>query len=155
MLGLLLLPLFQTQAAASPPKRPPDLLALTDQARALPPQFCADVLLRLVATGRIREQKWKRELIEEAFRSGAHAQLPYRRRGGIHTDNRQSHEAWENDLEALTLQSRAVQAMVPIDPLRARAMFDEIAFPELPNPECKQALTPELDIYYLAATNVF
>jgi len=155
MLGLLVLPLFQAQAVAPPPKRPSDLLALTDQARALPPEFCADVLLRLVATGRVQESKWKRELIEEAFRAGAHAQLPYRRRGGVHTDTRQSHEAWDNKLEALTLQSRAVQAMTPIDPLRARAMFDEIAFPELPNPDCKEALTPQLDIYYLAATNVF
>src|SRR5262249_42213246 len=147
MLGLLLLPLFQAQAVAPPSKRPPELLALTDQARGLPPEFCADVLLGLVATGRVQESKWKRELIEEAFRAGAHAQLPYRRRGGIHTDTRQSHEAWENDLEALTLQSRAVNAMIPIDPLRARAMFDDIAFPELPNPDCKEALTPQVEIY--------
>src|SRR5215472_6645991 len=155
MLGLLLLPLFQTQAAASPPKRPPDLLALIDQARAIPPEFCADVLLRLVTTGPIQEQKWKRELIEEAFRSGAHAQLPYSRRGGVHTDTRQNHEAWESDLETLTLQSQAVQAMIPIDPVRARAMFDDIAFPELPNPDCKEALTPQVEIYYNTAKNAF
>lgn len=49
MLGLLILPLLQIQAAAPTPKRPPDLLALTDQARGLPPEFAADALLRIVA----------------------------------------------------------------------------------------------------------
>ena len=94
-------------------------------------------------------------MIEEAFRSGEHAQLPYRRRGGVHTDTRQNHEAWENDLGTLTLQSQAVQAMIPIDSFRVRAIFDDTAFSELPNPDYKQALIPQVDIYYNTAKSVF
>src|SRR4051794_39257907 len=93
------------------PKRPKDVLALIDRARSLPPEFCSDALLRIVQSD-VTEKKWKRELIEEAFREGAHAQLPFKRRGGSHTDARWTHEAWDNHLESLTLQTRAVVAMM-------------------------------------------
>src|SRR5258705_7580002 len=62
---------------ADQPKRPPEVLALVDQARALPPEFRADTLLRLSDSPLIKETAWKQELIEEAFWSGAHAPLPY------------------------------------------------------------------------------
>jgi hypothetical protein len=143
------------QTAEPEPKRPAAALALTDRARSLPSEFCADSLLRIAKTDLILDPKWKRELIEEAFRTGARAQLPLKRRGAIHTDTRQAHESWTNDLEALTLQLRAVLAMIPFDPIRARILFEEIALPELPNPECKDPLTADVDMYYTTAAKVF
>ena len=125
-----------------------------DQARGLPPEFGADTLLRLANSRLISETGWKRELIEEAFRTGSHAPLPFRRRGGVHTDTRPSHEAWDHGIEALTLQTRAVEAMIPMDPLRARAMYEEIALPDLGNPTCQEILTPNVDAYYEAALKV-
>jgi hypothetical protein len=156
MLWLMLL-LAQVQASppATEPSRPKEILGLVDQARGLPPEFSADTLLRLAASRLIAETRWKKELIEQAFRSGSHAQLPYQRRGGIHTDARQSHEAWDNGLDSLTLQTRAVDAMIPLDPLRARAMYEEIVLPELPNPACEEVLTPNPDRYYDTALKVF
>ena len=50
--------------------------------RAVPPEFSADLMLRLAASPLIRDPKWKRELIDEAFASARNAQLPYRRREG-------------------------------------------------------------------------
>ena len=80
-------------AWAQEPKRPLDVLALVDGARALPPEFASDLMLQLAASPAVAETKWKRDLIEEAFLSGAHAQLPYRQRGGPTTDERDSQEA--------------------------------------------------------------
>ncbi len=65
-------------AGEEKPKRPLDTLALVDQARGLPPEFGADLLLKLAASPVIGEVAWKRELIEEAFTAGKQAQLPFR-----------------------------------------------------------------------------
>jgi len=89
--------------------RPKEVLGLIDQSRALPPEFCADTLLKIAGSPLVSDAKWKRELIEEAFRTAAHAQLPYRRRTGPYTDERSTHEAWTNGIEGLTLQTRAVK----------------------------------------------
>ena len=145
----------QAQDAGLPAVRSKETLGLVDQARGLPPEFSADTLLRLAGSRLISEVKWKQELIEEAFRSGAHAQLAFRRKSVSHTDTRHSHEAWDHGLEALTLETRAVEAMIPLDSLRARAMFEEIVLPELPNPTCQDPLTPNVDAYYETALKVF
>ena len=136
-------------------QRPKEVLGLVDQARALPPEFSADTLLRIAGSPLVTEPAWKRELIEEAFRTGSHAQLPFRRRGGPYTDERTSHEAWDHGLEALTLQTRAVEAMILLDPLRARTMYEEIVLPGLGNPTCQEILTPNVDAYYETALKVF
>lgn len=101
--------------------------ALLDQARSLPPEFSADTMLRLAASRFAAEPKRRRELIEEAFVAGGHAQLVYPRAlDGMAADSRPSLEFHRNDLEALTLQTRAVKAMLSIDPARALAMFRDI-----------------------------
>ena len=81
--------------------------------------------------------------------------MPFKRRSVSHTDTRPSHEAWDHGLEALTLQTRAVEAMIALDPLRARAMYEEMVLPDLPNPTCDQVLTPNVDGLYETALKVF
>jgi hypothetical protein len=71
------------------------------------------------------------------------------------TDQRSSHEAWDHGLEALTLETRAVSAMIPLDPRRARALYEEIVLPDLGSPTCKDVLTPNVDAYYETALKVF
>src|SRR5438552_1638875 len=103
----------QEQEKGKEPKRSKETLGLIDQALALPPEFCADVLLRLAGSPLIPDAKWKRELIEEAFTAGAHAQLPYERRAPyVAVDARSNQEYARNGLEAITLQTRAVEAML-------------------------------------------
>ena len=87
-------------------------MSLVDQARGLPPEFRADILLRLSDSPLITETTWKQELIEEAFWSGAHAPLPYLQWADRHSDSVAENAVRQNRLEALTLQTRAVQAMV-------------------------------------------
>ena len=102
------------------PKRSKETLALIDQARALPPEFCADILLTLAASPLIPDAKWRRELMEEAFLAGSHAQLPYERIAyGLAVDSLTNEEFCRQGLERLTLQTRAIDAMFEIDPQRA------------------------------------
>ena len=146
MLFLLLL-LAQAKAPldTQQPKRPLETLALVDRARALPPEFSADILLRLAGSKLIGETRWKRESIEEAFLAGAHAPLPYQQTAnGLSTDSRANQAVWHNDLEALTLETRAVEAMLPIDPQRALALFQDIVAPEVPRLTCQDAATPDV-----------
>jgi hypothetical protein len=152
---LLLSALVCVLACAQEAKRPPEVRALVDRARALPPEFASDLMLQLAGSPLMAETKWKRELIEEAFLSGPHAQLPYRQRGGPSTDERESLEVWPNDLEAVTLQTRAVEAMLAIDSERARALFDDIVIPDRPPLTCQEVKTPNLERYFAVAAQVF
>ena len=141
---------------ADPPKRPKETLALLDEARALPPEFCADVLLKVAGSARIPDARWKRELIEEAFTTGAHAPLPYQRKAyGQAVEARWSQEYWENGLEALTLEARAVETMLALDPQRAASMFNDIVFPTPAKEKCDEPAVANLDRYYDVAPKIF
>lgn len=155
MLRLLVALLQLSASAPAGPARPPETLALIDQASALAPEFTADILLRLAGSRLIDDRKWKRELIEEAFRAGVQAPLPYRQDGQPLTDSRSARAVWDNGLEALTLEMRAVEAMLAIHPQRAVAMFEEIAFPRVPSLACQEVLTPDVSAYYRTAAVVF
>ncbi len=140
---------------ADQPKRPPEVLALVDQARALPPEFRADTLLRLSDSSLIAGTTWKQELIEEAFWSGAHAPLPYPQRADLRSDSVTENAVRQNRLEALTLQIRAVQAMLALDPQKALNLYEEIQAPRLPKLECSTVFTPVVLEYYQSAVFVF
>ncbi len=149
-----ILALLTCLAADELPKLPTETMGLIDQARSLSPEFSADTLLRLATSSAIPEPRWKRQLIEEAFTSGAHAQLPYPQRGEDTADARSSRAFWKNELEALTLQTRAVQAMLALDPQRARAMFEDIPTPQVPALKCTETGAPDLSSYYQTAADV-
>ena len=99
--------------------------------------------------------RWKRELLEDAFHTAARAQLPYRQRGEPTTDTRASRAFWPNDLEALTLRSRVVDAMLPLDARRGRALFEELQIPEIPLLRCQDISTPQVRPYYDTAAKLF
>jgi len=94
-------------------------VALVDEARALTAEFRADVLLRLAESSLVTEASWKQELIEEAYWSGSHASLPYMQHADARSDSLAENEVRANRLEALTLQARAVQAMLSLNTAKA------------------------------------
>jgi hypothetical protein len=141
--------------AADQPKRPLEVMAVVDQASALPPEFRADTLLRLADSPLITETTWKQELIEQAFWSGAHAPLPYSQRADLRSDSVAENAVRQNRLEALTLQTRAVQAMLALDPPKALHLYEEIQAPKSPKLECSTVFTPVLLDYYQSAVFVF
>src|SRR4030095_9133749 len=94
-------------------------------ARAAPPEFAADVLMRLSASPKVVEQKWRGELLEEADLLAYSAPRPCRRTAAsTTTDSRQSAQARSSDaaLTRVSLQVRAAQLMASVDRERAREL---------------------------------
>src|SRR6476619_6258223 len=82
-------------------KRPPEAVALVEQARALPPEFRADTLLRLAGSSLITQASWKEKLIEEAYWSASHASLPYMQQADGRSDSVATNAVRANRLESL------------------------------------------------------
>ena len=64
-------------------KLDPEVQALIDKDGAVPPEFAADVLLRLAESDRISQQSVKLRLITNAFYLAESAQQPIKKRPGI------------------------------------------------------------------------
>src|SRR2546421_10649537 len=104
-----------------------DIRELVRQARNLPPDFAADALIRLAGSPRIRDNEWRRALIDDAFGRAYAAQAPYARAStlGVPPDTRQGAGllSYTTTLTRLTLQVRAAQLMLMLDPDHARDLF--------------------------------
>ena len=141
--------------AADLPKLPPATMGLIDRARGLPPEFSADTLLTLAASPRIAERAWKLHLIDEAFTAAGQSQLPYAYTCHGAVDITVCQERDDRGLSALTLRTRAIEAMLELDAPRALAMFQELAPPKVPAPTCQDVTTPTVSAWYVTAGKVF
>ncbi|MFB3826825.1 MAG: hypothetical protein ACE15B_08650 [Bryobacteraceae bacterium] len=136
--------------AAAAPARPAEVEALVDRARGLAPEFAADALIRIA--DKVNGREWKRELLEDAFRRAAGAQQPLKKaavaplRG---TPNGLMDRAFAQGLDALSLQCRAVRALIPLDPAKARELFFEIPAPKLQRLGCEDPLVYDPSSYYV------
>src|SRR5581483_11049307 len=151
LLHLFALVALQVKPQAEPPQRPAlpkNIQELVDRARSVPPEFAADVLLRLAES----------DLIEEAFRRAAGAQEPVKRLslrpGGGDTRVSFQARAFAQDLDGLTLQSRAVIDMVKVDKAKAREMFRQIPVPHVPKLNCADMLVYDVSAFYEALGEV-
>ncbi|MBX9602718.1 MAG: hypothetical protein K2X35_17070 [Bryobacteraceae bacterium] len=124
-------------------------------ARSAPPEIAADALLK-IAAGAPRDDR--KALIEEAFQLGSLASQAYPdiAIAGTPPDTRPIYRSHASrlGLDALTLRSRAVAAMLETDRDRARMMFQTIPPPPAAKPECKDSLVPDFDAYYQLATRI-
>ena len=125
------LPAAETE---KPPALPPNLQPLYELALAAPPEFAADALLRLTTAPGVRNRMLKRTLIEQAFQLAGQAHEPYYRMALDPGDSREAviAAAAPFKLDALSLQSRAAEAMSRVDAKAALAMFSAIPHPKLP-----------------------
>ncbi|HWQ54688.1 MAG TPA: hypothetical protein VN442_13470 [Bryobacteraceae bacterium] len=135
---------------AAAPQDGVDLDGLIDRARSVPAEFAADALIRLAQSDRVAKAK-KPELLEEAFRRATGAQQPLKKRaipavrtGAAAFLNR----AFAQDLDANSLQCRAVRGMLELNPRKAREMFTDIPRPAPAKLTCDDALVPDVSIYY-------
>jgi len=125
-------------------------------AHGAPGEFAADALLRIAALeplGSVRRIR----LIEEAFSRAAEAQQPFKRRGAMLSVSSNAgflERAFGQDLDALSLRARAVQAMLPLDAGKARRLFLEIPPVDVPLVSCGSFLVFDVDRYYDALAAV-
>ena len=129
-----------------------DLNPLIDAARAAPPEFAADALIRLAGFDSLPPSR-RIELLEEAFADGARAQLPFKRHAAMARQDgpvRFLNRAFDQNLDALSLQVRAVEAALPLDTAKAREWFARIKPPVLPRLTCDDFLAYDVSSYYEA-----
>ena len=146
---LILLWLAVTAAAARPADRA-GFEAFIDRARAVPAEFAADALIRLAASDQAKPEQ-KLALLEEAFRRAAGAQQPLKKRSGTAARTGSAaflDRAFAQDLDANTLQCRAVRAMLPLDRKKARELFRDIPRPQLKRLTCDDGLVFDVSAYY-------
>jgi hypothetical protein len=152
---LLLIPAL---SFAAPPKLPEPFRPIADLANAAPPELAADALLRLVESGKLADQNARRALIEQAFQLAASAKFSVRMEGlsGTTTDTASGSlsQAYGLKLDAISLQSRAVRDMLPLDASKARDLFGQMVKPTLAPLTCDDALIYQPSDYYQALSAV-
>ena len=145
-------------AEEKPAKLPADLQQAVDLAMSAPPEFTADALLWLVASGKIESRDAKREWVDIAFRVAARAQHAVRLVSipGRVNDTRSGYlaSALRLKLDALSLQSRAVEAMLALDKKAAREMFAQMLRTPFERLSCEATLVPDTAPYHEVSTRI-
>jgi hypothetical protein len=145
ILGLLIISLCVALPAA-----PPGTPELIDDARSMPPEIAADALIRLAGTNNFDPAR-KVQLLETGFQRASGAQQPYRRRAALaRIDGLAAYWNRVNaqGLDALTLQVRAVTAMLPLDSRKAQELFARIPPVKLPRLTCEEYLVYDVEPFY-------
>ena len=130
------------------PKLPDELQHVADLAEAAPPEFTSDALLRIGAVAKV-DKSLRIELIERAFHLAMSAEFasPLKlARPATDTLESMTVAASKLGLDRLSLQIRAVNQMLPLDPKAARTLFLQIEPPEAPS--CTQPILPDAGPLY-------
>ncbi|HXF05072.1 MAG TPA: hypothetical protein VNM72_06610 [Blastocatellia bacterium] len=129
-----------------------DIQGVIEEARAAPPEFAADALIRIAQSTKITDQDQKRELLEEAFHvaSGAQHEMARSAASGGVVDTRSGYlaNAFRHQLDALSLRCRAVRALLSVDKQMARTLFSQIPKPSPKPLTCEDALVYDLSSFY-------
>jgi hypothetical protein len=125
--------------------------------QSAPAEVNGDLLLTLASSNLIANKERKIQLIEQAFRSAAEAREPVRRKSWsriVDTRSGFSQRAFDLEIDKLSMQSKAVIKMIPLDRLRARTMFEDISLPPIKPLTCEDSLGYNLESYYGAMLSV-
>jgi hypothetical protein len=150
-LAVILLPMLCAAAAA-----PAGIDALLDAARAAPAEFAADAMIRIAALDRLEKAR-RIELLEEAFRKASGAQQPYKRQAVFVRAGGPSNflnRVYGQDLDAMSLRLRAVEALLPLDAKKARELFLQVPPPKTPPLKCDDFLIYDVGRFYATLGSV-
>jgi len=145
-----------TPAIVEPAAHDPKIEALVTDAYGAPPEFAADILLRIAGSARVSDPEWKQQLVFEAFLRAYAASESYRRTSSrIPADSRQGAAlaAYQTGLNRATLQARAVQLMLTLAPARARELFEWMDVSPAAA-TCADPLVPAVDEYYTTLSDI-
>lgn len=138
-------------------RRNPELVRLIDELRAAPPEFAADSMIKLSAHPDV-DDKWKAEILEEAFRIAFDAQHPYKMKllSESQTETRSGYKSMAFDLrmDRLSLRLRAILNLLQLDPKKARSLWAEMPKPKFPALKCEETLLYDIADYYRAISEM-
>ena len=138
-------------AAAAEQQRAMQVASLVTRAESAEAEVAADLLLRIAESDLISEKQEKIGLIEEAFRRASDAQQKVKRKiwaGAVDTRPGYLASAYQLDLDALSLQGRAVRAMLALDKQAARKLLADIPKIKLAPLSCADALSYDVSDFY-------
>ena len=144
-LAVMLLPMLCAAADA-----PAGIDALLDAARAAPAEFAADAMIRIAALDQLDKAR-RIELLEQAFQKASGAQQPYLRHATFVRAGGASgflNRAYAQDLDAMSLRLRAIEALLPLDGQKARALFLQTPPPNTPRLKCDDFLIYDVGRFY-------
>lgn len=136
----------KTRAKTQP--RVENLIVLSRSASA---EVQADLLLSIASSKLITDKKRRIELLNEAFQLASRVSEPVRKKAsGRLVDTRAGFEqrAFDLQLDRLSIESRAISALIPLDPTGARTMFQSVVLPKLQPLDCQDSLVPDFTAYY-------
>jgi hypothetical protein len=145
----------QAKPKAAPPD--PETQAIVDAAFSVPPEFGADVLIQLAASPRVRDPGLKSELLEKAFDLAGEVREPVKLNAVTRqVDSRSGSlgRAYSMELDQLSLKARVIQAMLILNPLKARALAERIQLPKLQPLDCSSPLVYDLHLFYATIAQV-
>ena len=134
----------------------PDIVSVLELARKAPGEFAADSLIRLASLDSLDKPK-RIALLEEAFRRAGEAKQPLKRRvviTRIAGPARFLARAYGQDLDALSLELRAVEALLPLDSGKARELARRIPPPQVPKVTCSEFQTYDVDRLYAVLSEI-
>jgi hypothetical protein len=143
------------QLRPATPEREPRVKELVEWADGLPTEFRADIQLNAVESGRIRGA-WAGQILEHLFRDASSAKYAYKERDitlGSNTRQRKLATAFDLNLDALSIRTRVVRAMLNVQPLEARQLLDEIHL-GVPSSPCGSPMVYDVSDFYGALETV-
>lgn len=129
-------------------------------ARQVPAEIRADALIRLSTVHALDGDPLRLSLLREVFTDADRATWTFPiiadRPGRPLDDTSGSYVSARSDqqLDKLSLQSRAVAVLCKFDPKAAADLFARIELPQMPVPACSDAFSPDLSAYFMAAANI-
>jgi len=144
--------------AQAPPNVASEVRQLAAIASGFRTEYSADILLRLIETGKIPDRTLRFDLLEQVFQSAPQALAPFlltdvASRGD--TLSRRLSEAHRQRLDTLSIQLRVVEALLKDDPSKARATFARIPPLVLPKAGCEQPMVPDVAEFYVVLRELF
>ena len=140
-----------SKASLDEEKRAAELEIFITYAQSAPPEFSADLLLQLVESARIKDAKRRQDLLVEAFYTAVKAKEPVKLVAlpGSVVDSRAGYRATaaKAGLDTLSLQARAIRALVPLNKEKARQLFSQIKV-KLDPVSCENTLGYEVDPFF-------
>ncbi len=125
-------------------------------ARSAPGAFSADALIRIAGLASL-DKDLLIQLLQEAFERAAQAEQPYKKHAAMfHVSSNAGflEHAYDQQLDALSLRTRAVAAMLPLDSHKARELFVQIPRLELEPVGCGSMLVYDVESLYAVLPQV-
>ena len=140
-----------TSKASLDEKRAAEIESFITYAQSVPAEFSVDLLIQLVQSGEIKDSQRKQDLLVESFYAAAKAKEPVKvvALPGSAVDSRTGYRATaaRAGLDTLSLQCRAIRALLPLNKRKARQLFSEIKL-KLEPLNCESTLGYEVDSFF-------